>query len=155
MAEWYKKNKDKVKFWVKRYALRNREKVLEKARAYGKKNWQEKKPILQARKKKYYESNKEMVLVKSDEYRKNHQERYNHYQRIRNYRRKQAEGNFTIQEWENLKAQYNWTCPMCGKREPDVKLTADHIIPISKGGTSNIENIQPLCRSCNARKGNR
>lgn len=55
-------------------------------------------------------------------------------------------------EWESLKAQYNWTCPSCGKREPEVQLTRDHIVAISKGGSDNIENIQPLCRPCNSRK---
>ena len=43
-------------------------------------------------------------------------------------------------------------CPLC---KTDVKLTADHVIPISKGGSSFIENMQPLCRSCNSRKKNK
>jgi 5-methylcytosine-specific restriction endonuclease McrA len=58
----------------------------------------------------------------------------------------------TYQEWETLKAQYNWTCPWCGKSEPKIKLTEDHIIPLSRGGSNNIENIQPLCKSCNCKK---
>jgi 5-methylcytosine-specific restriction endonuclease McrA len=62
-------------------------------------------------------------------------------------------GYHTNGEWETLKAQCDWTCRLCKKREPKVILTKDHIIPISRGGSNNIENIQPLCRICNTIKG--
>lgn len=64
-----------------------------------------------------------------------------------------ANGGFhSKQEWEFLKAQYNWTCPCCKQSEPQIKLTKDHIIPLLMGGSNNIENIQPLCFSCNRNK---
>jgi len=64
-------------------------------------------------------------------------------------------GFHTLGEWEHLKALYNWTCPKCWKKEPQITLSRDHIIPLSKGGSDDIKNIQPLCRSCNSRKSNK
>lgn len=55
----------------------------------------------------------------------------------------------TFGEWELLKKQYGYTCPCCRKSEQEIKLTEDHIIPLSKGGSDVIENIQPLCLRCN------
>ena len=74
------------------------------------------------------------------------------YQQLRKQKLKENGGSHTLGEWETLKAQYNWTCFHCNKVEPDIILTKDHIIPVSKGGSDNIENIQPLCRKCNSKK---
>lgn len=71
---------------------------------------------------------------------------------VRKQRIKTNGGSHTIQEWETLKAQYNWTCPCCKKSEPEIKLTEDHVISLKRGGSDNIENIQPLCGGCNSKK---
>ncbi|MBR2352886.1 MAG: HNH endonuclease, partial [Clostridia bacterium] len=34
-----------------------------------------------------------------------------------------------------------------------VKLEVDHIIPVSKGGKSTLDNLQTLCERCNRGKG--
>lgn len=70
----------------------------------------------------------------------------------RNRMKRCATGSHTFGEWEMLKSQYNWVCPCCNVSEPKISLTEDHIVPISKGGSDNIENIQPLCKSCNCKK---
>lgn len=74
--------------------------------------------------------------------------------RKKTLQRLHSEGSYhTFGEWEILKVQYNWICPFCERQEPKIILTQDHIIPVSKGGSDNIENIQPLCRQCNSKKG--
>lgn len=40
----------------------------------------------------------------------------------------------------------------CGKTPPEVKLHIDHRFPSSKGGSSDFENLQFLCESCNLKK---
>ena len=51
----------------------------------------------------------------------------------------------------------NYTCQYCGKSrwKDEVKLEVDHIIPISKGGTDDINNLTTSCRKCNRKKMNR
>lgn len=63
-----------------------------------------------------------------------------------------AEGSYTYGEWLECKKLHGKKCARCGKPEGEVVLTVDHIIPLSKGGSNYISNIQPLCRSCNSKK---
>jgi 5-methylcytosine-specific restriction endonuclease McrA len=53
-------------------------------------------------------------------------------------------------EWGKKLAKANGVCPKCGRK---AKLTIDHVTPFTAGGTLDIGNLEPLCLSCNARKG--
>lgn len=73
-----------------------------------------------------------------------------------------AEGEFTKAEWEALLAKFD-ACPDCRVPWEKIRIlpghksaiTVDHVLPLSKGGSNRIDNIRPLCYSCNSRKGDR
>jgi len=46
-------------------------------------------------------------------------------------------------------------CVLCGATGRDSQLQVDHIIPISKGGKTQLNNLRTLCRRCNSGKGNK
>ena len=54
------------------------------------------------------------------------------------------------------KVPSGYVCAHCGNVFPDRRyLNVDHIKPMNQGGLSVPENLQILCRSCNAKKGDR
>jgi len=59
-------------------------------------------------------------------------------------------GVFTISKKEIVKL-YASACYYCGSHN---KMTMDHVIPISRGGTHGIGNLVPACQSCNFSKHN-
>lgn len=57
-------------------------------------------------------------------------------------------------------ARFKWEqngriCHYCEKPVTREAVTADHIIPLSRGGSCRSANIVPSCMLCNGRKGNR
>lgn len=67
-------------------------------------------------------------------------------------RKRNAPGNYTAEQWQALCAYYGHRCLACGVGSP---LSVDHVIPLVRGGANGIDNLQPLCRPCNVRKGRR
>lgn len=128
----YQRNLDKVLEYSKEYYLKNR-KFLDEYRKNWKKNNQDKSRQYS---KSYRDRHPEIVTLST----KKRRERLNSIQ-----------GTFTLAEWNSLCDSYGNRCLKCGRG--DVKLTIDHIIPISKNGSNSIDNIQPLCQSCNSSKG--
>jgi len=56
---------------------------------------------------------------------------------------------------EDVLQRDKFTCQHCGRSAPNVVLHVDHIIPESKDGPTNLDNLQVLCQLCNIGKSNR
>lgn len=46
----------------------------------------------------------------------------------------------------------NHTCRYCGASAPGARLTVDHVLPVTLGGTDNPDNLVAACVDCNAGK---
>jgi 5-methylcytosine-specific restriction endonuclease McrA len=99
-----------------------------------------------------YDRHREDRCAYSREYSKSNRDKLAAALNRRRARKRQAEGSHTIEEWEALKALCDYACLCCGKREPEITLTRDHVISLEKGGSDWITNIQPLCARCNSKK---
>lgn len=178
--ERYRENKEKELKQCKEYFEKNRDKCLERSRKYYqthrgfykqwnsdwyKKNKRRKMEMVKTyhqvlgveehlalKQREYYQRTKAQKRIYRRTWDREHRERARFLAGRKEARRRGSIGNHTFEEWEGLKRKYNYTCPSCGKSEPDIKLTEDHIIPISRGGSNYINNIQPLCAGCNSSK---
>jgi 5-methylcytosine-specific restriction endonuclease McrA len=65
-----------------------------------------------------------------------------------------VECNITVDELRHLVYEsYGKSCKYCGRIMTINNLVFDHIIPISRSGTSNKENLQIICKTSNGMKG--
>jgi 5-methylcytosine-specific restriction endonuclease McrA len=160
--EYVARNVDRVKSQKKADYQKRTEQIKQQTRA----NYQKSAEQHRAQKREYRKAHPELISERSRRYRESHPERLKvfyatnpGYVTVQSSKRraykKQVEGSYKLEEWIELKARYRYMCLCCGRSEPEIKLEADHVIPLSKGGFNNIDNIQPLCRSCNSHKHNK
>ena len=141
----------------------NSEEIIKKTRVYQDNNRDETKE----RSANYYSRNKEKISnrkkkrrntdegrARNQKYRDENPEIIKAQRHRRKARQANSEGSFTASEWKQLLKDTGKKCLRCRKKFGILrKPTADHVKPISKGGSSYITNIQPLCFSCNSSKG--
>lgn len=59
----------------------------------------------------------------------------------------------TAEEWSAMVNATGNQCLVCGVSGDQSPLTKDHVVSIYSGGSDGIDNLQPLCRTCNSSKG--
>ena len=96
-----------------------------------------------------YAANPEKARSATRRWQKAHREQVHHQIATRRARRFSNGGSHTLTQWREKCDLYLNRCAYCGEAR---KLTRDHKIPLSCGGTDDISNIIPACASCNARK---
>ena len=120
----YKKNYNKI---------HSKERI-EKAVEWGRKNKEKRKLI----RKRWVENNREKV---------------NFLKRAYMYRRKQQLKSSpfpTLKQIDLLYKKFYGLCIYCNLSKAT---TIDHIIPLSRKGTNELDNLAPSCLSCNSSKG--
>lgn len=90
------------------------------------------------------------IIVSDDEFRV----KIKHF--IRKYTTDKRLKKLTNKEVQNLKEQQNNICPICQNEIFDNdEIHIDHIVPLSKGGKDEINNMQVTHSNCNLSKGNK
>ena len=128
--KWREANRDKLNSSVAAWALLNKDRIKDANAA----RYQRDRDRIRARISAYTKANPEGSRARMHK---------------RRAAKTQAGGAYTSAQWMTLCNKYGNVCLCC---EKSAQLTPDHVIPIAKGGTSNIDNIQPLCMPCNAKK---
>lgn len=149
------------------YVMRNHERIKELKRlSYARNIDKEREKMKQRRitnpeyfrhrSRKYYYEHKELLLRKNKEYRSS--EHGKQVRRVLNRNRKarlkNAEGKHTK---DDIIAQYkrqNGHCYWCGKKVGDL-YHVDHVIPVSRGGSNNPDNLVIACPVCNTSRKNK
>lgn len=132
---------------------------LERAREIGRNNWHKHKEAYKEQQYAHIAEHREEVRNRQRIWWQNNKHRYRGRpkdNRASNHKRKalalgQTEGaHFTVDQFAEMCEWFGDVCLCCKEALP---LAADHVIPLSRGGANSIDNIQPLCKSCNSGKG--
>lgn len=145
-TKYREKNRDKVNLWAREQTKRDTEKRIASGwvpRRTGEEVKQHKKEY----QKEWRKNNLSRLADWFRNYRKKNPEYYRDADRKKKYKRRGAVGSYTQAQFRELCERYGNCCLRCGRT--DVKLTPDHVVPISKGGSNTIDNLQPLCMECN------
>lgn len=130
---WRQENPEKVAAQCRRYYERHREEVGRRTLRWQREHPEKQAEYARLHRQRYPEKNREKT-------------------RVCRARKAGAVGFHAYEEFNVLCELVGWKCLCCGRPHVEFPLTEDHIVPISRGGSDDVSNIQPLCQHCNSVK---
>lgn len=152
--QWHTDNPEKVKAkdarWRERHPDKTRAKNTTERKRLTNARWQasnpEKRRVIMTR---WRAENRNKARAATADWQRRNPDRVRYYVRKRRAIKNGADGHCTPEQIESLKKKTKGICWACGHKR---RLTIDHIVPLSKGGSNSINNIQFLCKPCNSAK---
>ena len=92
---------------------------------------------------------KQCRIAMVDEWRRRRPDKVSAYALRRNASKRAGGGQVSTDEWQAMLDRFSGRCAKCGSSE---NIHMDHVVPLSRGGAHSIDNVQPLCQTCNLRK---
>ena len=102
----------------------------------------------------YLKNNEEIIRSKRKVYLKNNRDKFKLYQQKRRALKLGNGGSYTKEQWLDTLEYFDYKCAYTGECIKH-SCHVEHIVPVSKGGTSYIWNLVPSTGSANYSKGNR
>lgn len=143
--KYYAENRERELAETKAWQAVNGEKIKATRRSYQAANGE----AIKLRRRVYSAARRDKINARNRTYRLSNPDKARARDRRRYARKIENGGSHTSAEWQALCIWFGGVCLCCGANGA---LTRDHVIPVVAGGSSNINNIQPLCKSCNDMK---
>lgn len=139
----------------RKYAANHPEKVLQAARNEYKKRKEEKPEYLTEKSreaaKRWREKNRELYRQRCREWAQRNPEKLKAQAHKRRSWKVAAQGHHTAEDLARMFIDQAGLCCYC-EVPMGARWTVDHMIPLSRGGSNNWDNIGLCCGSCNRRK---
>lgn len=169
VSEHYRKNADQVRAKVNNYRQANSEAVADRKRRY-RANYPDRvkaqqRAAYEAKRDEYREKNRATYAARKTDYAVSqrawvdaNRERVRAYKSKYKHKRRALEasnGIFSVSERDLRRAllRADNACTYCRRNfSDDIRVTWDHVVPVTRGGTFSVGNLVPACGPCNSSK---
>lgn len=158
LGKWRDENREKLRAYTSKWSAENKNKVKgysearkDKKREYDAARYLSNPQISKDKSREWREANGDRALKRVKKWQAKNPEKVRHFKLKNKSKRRGATGSHTLSQIVTLLEGQQFKCAAC-KKSIKLHRHLDHIMPISRGGSNDIKNLQWLCPPCNLRK---